>query len=90
MSSMILSGRGTKDSPILLDDDSESEVITELIGTPSPYPILSEDSETIPRLSPRPGTLLSNVARLNLSRSSAQTLKKYRQGTMLVLAYDAE
>jgi hypothetical protein len=90
MSSMIVSGRGTKDSPILLDDDSESEVVIELIGTPSPRSTHPEVSEFTPRLSPRPGTFLSNVASLNLSKSSAQTLKKYRQGIMLASAWDIE
>ncbi|KAF7763647.1 hypothetical protein Agabi119p4_8184 [Agaricus bisporus var. burnettii] len=76
---MIVSGLGTQDSPILLDDDSESEVVSELIDFPSSHLAHRDDSEFTLRLSPRPGTILSNKARLNLSQSSAQNLRKYRQ-----------
>lgn len=84
---MIVSGLGTQDSPILLDDDSESEVVSELIDFPSSHLAHRDDSEFTLRLSPRPGTILSNKARLNLSQSSAQNLRKYRQGTMLSLVF---
>lgn len=79
---MIVSGSGTRDSPIAIDDDSEGEVITELFRCPITY---LEDSESTPLLSPRRGTFLSAVPPLHLSATSAQSLKKYREGTVLSL-----
>lgn len=82
---MIISGSGTRDSPIAIEDDSEDEVITELCDYSLDYQGDSEtptDDDVL--LSPRPGTFLSTIPLFRLPEASARSLEKFKQGAVVV------
>jgi hypothetical protein len=69
------SGSGTRDSPIVLDDESEDENM-----------IIYHDDSFIPSddllLSPRPGTFLSAISRPHLPVVPAQGTKQQKEGSV--------